>query len=210
MCNGRGQVRARQGFFVLEQMCPTCRGAGQVIADPCQSCHGEGRVETRKTLEVRIPAGVDEGTRIRLSGEGEAGVRGGPSGDLYIFIHLARHSVFQREGTTLFMRCPVSITTAALGGTIEVPGLDRQRHEIRIPAGTQSGKQLRHRGAGMPVLNGRGHGDMVIEIQVETPTRLSSRQKELLEEFRKTETGDECPASSGFFAKLKGMWDELT
>jgi molecular chaperone DnaJ len=210
MCEGRGQVRARQGFFVLEQVCPTCRGAGQVIADPCQSCRGEGRVEKQRSLEVRIPAGVDEGTRIRLSGEGEAGMRGGPPGDLYIFIHLARHPVYQREGTTLFARCPVSITTAALGGTIEVPGLDRQRHEIKIPAGTQSGKQVRQRGAGMPVLNGRGHGDMVIEIHVETPTRMSARQKELLEEFRKTETGAECPESSGFFAKLKTMWEDLT
>jgi molecular chaperone DnaJ len=145
-----------------------------------------------------------------LSGEGEAGTRGGPAGDLYIFVHLARHRVFQRDGTTLFARCPVSITTAALGGTIEIPGLDRERHAIKIPAGTQSGKQLRQRGAGMPVLNGRGFGDMVIQIEVETPTRLSSRQKELLEEFRKTETGEECPASSGFFAKLKTMWDDLT
>lgn len=204
-CNGHGQVRASQGFFVVERTCPTCRGAGEVISDPCQFCRGEGRAEKQKSLNVHIPAGVDEGTRIRLSGEGEAGTRGGPAGDLYIFIHLARHSVFQRDGTTLFARCPVSFTTAALGGTIEVPGLDRKSHEIRIPAGIQSGKQLRVRGAGMTVLNGRGHGDMVIQVEVETPTKLSSRQKELLEEFRKTETGDECPASAGFFAKLKSM-----
>ena len=210
MCEGRGQVRARQGFFVIEQTCPSCHGLGEVIADPCPSCRGEGRAEKHKSLQVNIPAGVDEGTRIRLSGEGEAGARGGPPGDLYIFIHLARHPIFQREGTTLFARCPVSITTAALGGTIEVPGLDRKRHEIRIPAGIQSGKQIRQRGAGMPILNGRGYGDMVIQVEVETPTRLSARQKELLEEFRKTETGDECPASSGFFKKLKGMWEEWT
>ncbi|MDB5698493.1 MAG: molecular chaperone DnaJ [Alphaproteobacteria bacterium] len=209
-CDGRGQVRARQGIFVLEQTCPSCRGTGQVIADPCEACRGDGRVERQRALEIRIPAGVDEGTRIRLSGEGEAGARGGPAGDLYIFVHLARHRVFQRDGTTLFARCPVSITTAALGGTIEMPGLNRERHEIKIPAGIQSGKQLRQRGAGMPVLNGRGFGDMVIEIEVETPTRLSVRQKELLEEFRKTETGEECPATSGFFAKLKTMWDDLT
>lgn len=202
-CNGRGQVRASQGFFVVERMCPTCRGAGQVIADPCESCHGEGRVERQKSLQVRVPAGVDEGTRIRLSGEGEAGVRGGPPGDLYIFVHVARHPVFERDGTTLFARCPVSITTAALGGAIDVPGLDGKSHEIRIPAGIQTGKQIRQRGAGMPVLNSRGHGDMVIEIQVETPTKLSARQRELLEEFRTTETGEECPASTGFFAKLK-------
>jgi len=209
-CEGRGQVRVRQGFFVLEQTCPTCRGSGQVIADPCQACRGEGRVEKERSLEVRIPPGVDEGTRIRLAGEGEAGARGGPPGDLYIFVHLARHTIFQRDGTTLFVRCPVSITIAALGGMIEVPGLDRKRHEIKIPAGIQTGKQLRQRGAGMPVLNGRGHGDMVIQIEVETPTKLSARQKELLEEFRKTETGEECPASSGFFARLKTMWEDLT
>jgi molecular chaperone DnaJ len=207
MCQGHGQVRASQGFFVVERTCPTCRGVGEVIADPCARCRGEGRVERRRSLEVRIPPGVDEGTRIRLAGEGEAGVRGGPNGDLYIFIHLARHAVFQREGTTLFVRCPVSFTTAALGGCIDVPGLDRQKHQIQIPPGVQSGKQLRQRGAGMPVLNGRGHGDMVIQIEVETPTKLSSKQRELLEEFRRTETGDECPASKGFLGKLKGLFD---
>jgi molecular chaperone DnaJ len=207
MCNGRGQVRAQQGFFVVERTCPTCRGVGEVISDPCERCRGEGRAEKTRSLEVRIPAGVDEGTRIRLTGEGEAGVRGGPKGDLYIFVHLARHPVFQRDGTTLFARCPVSFTTAALGGSIEMPGLDRKAHEIRIPAGIQSGKQLRIRGAGMPVLSGRGHGDMVVQVEVETPTRLSGRQKELLEEFRKTETGDECPASQSFFSKLKAVFD---
>jgi molecular chaperone DnaJ len=206
-CNGQGKVRANQGFFVVERTCPSCRGAGEVIADPCEYCRGEGRAEKQKSLHVRIPPGVDDGTRIRLSGEGEAGSRGGPPGDLYIFVHLARHAVFQRDGTTLFARCPVSFTTAALGGTIQVPGLDKQTHDIKIPAGIQSGKQLRQRGAGMPVLNGRGQGDMVIQVEVETPTRLSSRQKELLEEFRKTETGEECPNSSGFFKKLKTLLD---
>ncbi len=207
MCNGRGQVRAQQGFYVVERTCPSCRGVGQVIADPCDKCRGEGRVERQRSLDVRIPAGVDEGTRIRHAGEGEAGVRGGPNGDLYIFVHLARHSFFQREGTTLFVRCPVSFTTAALGGCIEVPGLDRQKHSIQIPAGIQSGKQLRQRGAGMPVINGRGHGDMVIQVEVETPTKLTARQRELLEEFRATETGEECPASKSFFGKLKGLFD---
>jgi molecular chaperone DnaJ len=203
ICGGRGQVRARQGFFVVEQTCPQCRGVGETIADPCPSCRGEGRVEKRKSLSVNIPAGVDEGTRIRLAGEGEAGVRGGPPGDLYIFVHLARHPIFQREGTTLFARVPVSFTTAALGGEIEVPGLDRQKHAIGIPAGIQSGKQLRQRGAGMPAMNGRGHGDMVIQIDVETPSKLSAKQREILEQFRETETGEECPASKGFFQKLK-------
>jgi molecular chaperone DnaJ len=205
-CAGHGKVRAKQGFFVVERTCPTCHGSGQIIPQPCEACRGEGRVDREKTLEVRVPPGVDEGTRIRLSGEGEAGGRGGPPGDLYIFVHLAPHSVFQRDGTTLFARAPISFTVAALGGTIEVPGLDKAVHEIRIPAGIQSGKQIRQRGAGMPVLNGRGQGDMVVQIDVETPTRLSARQKELIEEFRATETGDESPESAGFFAKLKGMW----
>lgn len=209
-CGGRGQVRAQQGFFVVERTCPACHGAGQVIADPCPSCRGEGRVDREKTLEVNIPAGVDEGTRIRLAGEGEAGARGAPPGDLYIFLHVKRHSIFEREGTTLFCRVPISFTTAALGGTIVVPALDKVEHEIRIPAGIQSGKQIRQRGAGMPVLQGRGEGDLVVEIEVETPTRLTARQRELLEAFRETETGEECPASSGFFAKLKTMWDDLT
>lgn len=205
-CDGIGQVRAKQGFFVVERTCPTCRGSGQIITEPCTSCRGEGRIDKRKTLSVNVPQGVDQGTRIRLTGEGEAGMRGGPAGDLYIFIHLSRHKLFQREGTTLFARCPVTFTTAALGGTLEVPGLDGERHSIRVPAGTQSGKQVTQRGAGMPVLSGRGHGDMVIQVEVETPSRLTGKQKKLLEEFRATETGDECPASQGFFNKVKGMW----
>ena len=206
-CGGHGQVRAQQGFFVVERTCPSCHGAGKVIEKPCVACRGEGRVDRRKTLSVTVPAGVDDGTRIRLTGEGEAaGPRGAAAGDLYIFLHLKRHSIFERDGTTIFCRAPVSITAAALGGTIEVPGLDRKVHEIKIPAGIQSGKQLRQRGAGMPVLNGRGHGDMVIQIDVETPTRLTARQKELLEAFRETETGEESPQSSGFFAKLKDIW----
>jgi molecular chaperone DnaJ len=209
-CGGRGQVRAQQGFFVVERPCPSCQGSGQVIADPCGSCRGQGRVDKRKTLAVNVPPGVDDGTRIRLSGEGEAGARGAPAGDLYIFLHLKRHSLFQRDGTTLFAHAPISFTTAALGGMITVPGLDRVGHEIRIPAGIQSGKQLRQRGAGMPVLNGRGSGDMVVQIEVETPTHLTSEQRELLEAFRQTETGKESPQSAGFFSKLRGMWDDLT
>jgi molecular chaperone DnaJ len=153
-----------------------------------------------------VPAGVDDGTRIRLSGEGEAGARGAPAGDLYIFLHVKRHALFERDGTTLFCRAPVSFTTAALGGSIEVPGLDGNRHEIKIPVGIQSGKQIRQRGGGMPVLNGRGQGDLVIQVEVETPTKLTARQKELLEAFRETETGEECPQVSGFFSKLKDLW----
>jgi molecular chaperone DnaJ len=205
-CGGQGRVRAQQGFFMVERICPSCHGAGGVISDPCEACRGEGRVDKDRELELRIPPGVDEGTRIRLSGEGEAGMRGGPPGDLYVFVHVKHHGLFQRDGTTLFAHFPISFTTAALGGTIEVPGLDRQRHEMRIPPGIQSGKQIRLRGAGMPVLNGRGHGDLVIEIAVETPTRLNAKQRELLEEFRATETGEECPQSHGFFAKLRDLW----
>ena len=202
-CAGHGKVRAQQGFFVVERACPVCHGSGEVIADPCPDCRGDGRVEKTKTLSVNVPPGVDEGTRIRLAGEGEAGARGAPPGDLYIFLHVKRHALFEREGTTLFARAPVSFTTAALGGSLHIPGLDGRTHEIRLPAGIQSGKQLRQRGAGMPVLQGRGTGDLVIQVEVETPTRLSTRQRELLEMFRETETGDECPQSHGFFAKLK-------
>ncbi|MEC3948496.1 molecular chaperone DnaJ [Sphingobium sp. HWE2-09] len=205
-CKGHGQVRAQQGFFVVERTCPACHGAGQVIESPCRSCRGEGRVDKPKTLSVNVPAGVDDGTRIRLSGEGEAGARGAPAGDLYIFLHVKRHALFERDGTTLFCRAPVSFTTAALGGSIEVPGLAGNRHEIKIPVGIQSGKQIRQRGGGMPVLNGRGQGDLVIQVEVETPTKLTARQKELLEAFRETETGEECPQVSGFFSKLKDLW----
>lgn len=202
-CGGMGKVRAQQGFFVVERTCPSCHGAGQVIADPCPSCRGEGRVDKAKTLTVTIPPGVDEGTRVRLSGEGEAGVRGAPPGDLYIFLHVSRHAIFEREGTTLYARAPISFTTAALGGTIMLPGLDGERHELRVTAGTQSGRELRLRGAGMPVLQGRGRGDLVVRIEVETPSKLTPKQRELLEAFRATETGHECPQSTGFFQKVK-------
>lgn len=202
-CGGHGKVRAQQGFFVVERACPTCHGAGQVIADPCPHCRGEGRLDKTKTLTVDIPPGVDEGTRVRLSGEGEAGMRGAAPGDLYIFLHISRHALFEREGTTLYAHAPISFTTAALGGTITIPGLDGERHELRIAAGIQSGRELRQRGAGMPVLQGRGRGDLVVRIDVETPTRLSTKQRELLEQFRATETGQECPQSTGFFQKVK-------
>jgi len=206
LCAGRGKVRAQQGFFMVERACPTCHGRGEVIESPCRKCRGEGRVDAEQKLDVQIPAGVDSGTRIRLSGKGEAGPNGAPPGDLYIFLHVQRHRVFEREGTTLVTRCPITFTTAALGGQIEIPGLDGQRHAIDIPAGIQSGKQLRKRGAGMPVLQGRGHGDLVVEIQVETPTRLSAKQKDLLRAFQDTETGDETPQSKGFFERIKEAW----
>jgi molecular chaperone DnaJ len=206
LCHGMGSVRAKQGLFVIERPCPACNGRGTVIENPCRDCRGEGRVDKAQTLKVDIPAGVDTGTRIRLSGKGEAGQRGAPPGDLYIFLHVAQHSVFEREGTTLATRVPVSFTTAALGGMVEIPDLDGSTNRLEIPVGIQSGKQLRIRGAGMPVLQGRGRGDMVAEIVVETPTKLSRRQKELLEEFKATETGDECPESRGFFNKLKDVF----
>lgn len=206
LCGGHGKVRAQQGFFVIEKPCPNCHGQGQVIEKPCRECRGEGRVDKVQSLTVEVPPGVDNGTRIRLTGKGEAGPHGAPPGDLYIFVHIKPHAVFEREGTALFTRVPISFTTAALGGTIEIPGLDGETHAIEIPVGIQSGRQLRKRGAGMPVLQGRGRGDLVTEIVVETPTRLSARQKELLAEFRETETGEECPESAGFFSKLKSAF----
>ena len=206
LCGGAGKVRAKQGFFVVERPCPNCHGQGEVITDPCRACGGEGRVDRPQTLDVTIPPGVDTGTRIRLSGKGEAGPRGAPAGDLYIFIHVREHEYFQREGTMLATRVPVSFTTAALGGEISIPDLDGRTIELVIPAGIPSGKQLRQRGAGMPVLQGRGRGDLIVEIAVETPTRLSKEQRALLEQFRDTETGEECPESRGFFDKLKGAF----
>jgi len=210
LCGGHGKVRAQQGFFTVERTCPTCHGRGEVIEKPCRSCGGEGRVDRAQALEVNIPPGVDTGTRIRLSGKGEAGPFGSPPGDLYIFIHIRRHPVFEREGTMLITRVPITFTTAALGGEIEIPGLDGSRQKVSIPAGIQTGKQLRKRGAGMPVLQGRGHGDLVIEIMVETPTKLTARQKDLLRELQETETGDECPDSKGFFDRIKEAWNDLT
>ncbi|KHK91494.1 molecular chaperone DnaJ [Novosphingobium malaysiense] len=210
MCSGHGKVRAQQGFFVVERTCPTCHGRGEVIEKHCRACGGEGRVDTPQDLQVDIPPGVDSGTRIRLSGKGEAGPFGSPPGDLYIFLHVKRHKVFEREGTTLLTRVPITFTTAALGGAIEIPGMDGEMISLDIPAGIQSGKQLRKRGAGMPVLQGRGRGDLVIEITVETPTKLSARQKELLRELQETETGEECPQSKGFFDRIKDAWSDLT
>lgn len=209
-CGGHGKVRSQQGFFVVERTCPGCQGRGEVIEKPCRSCRGEGRIDEPETLEVNIPPGVDSGTRIRLSGKGEAGPFGSPPGDLYIFIQVRRHNVFEREGTTLLTRVPITFTTAALGGEIEMPGLDGGRLKVSIPAGIQSGKQLIMRGAGMPVLQGRGRGDLVIEITVETPSRLSARQKEILRELQETETGEECPESRGFFDRIKNAWSDLT
>jgi molecular chaperone DnaJ len=201
----------QNGLFVVERTCPTCHGEGSVLSDPCNACHGDGRVERRKSLHVKVPAGVDDGTRIRIAGEGEAGPRGAAPGDLYLFVHLKPHPVWRRDGTTLFAQVPVSFVTAALGGDLSIPGLDRKPVELRIPAGTQSGRQFRVRGRGFPSLNGSGPGDLVIQVDLETPGRLTPRQKELLEEFRAIEEGEEnCPNSRGFWDRVRGAWDELT
>ena len=207
-CSGMGKVRAQQGFFTVERTCPTCSGMGQIVKNPCKSCRGAGRVEKDRALSVNIPAGVETGTRIRLAGEGEAGMRGGPSGDLYIFIEVQDHKLFERDGPNLFCRVPVSMSTAALGGSIEVPTIDGGRGRVQIPAGSQSGRQMRLRGKGMPPLRGGGTGDMIIELAVETPVNLTSRQKELLQEFEK-ESSNNNPESSSFFSSVKSFWDSM-
>ena len=207
-CSGMGKVRAQQGFFTVERTCPTCNGMGQTIKNPCKTCHGAGRVEKERQLSVNIPAGVETGTRIRLAGEGEAGLRGGPQGDLYIFIEVKEHALFQRDGVHLFCRVPISMPNAALGGEVEVPTIDGGRARVKVPAGAQSGKQMRLRGKGMPALRGAGTGDMVIELAVETPVNLTARQKELLREFEKL-SEENNPEGSSFFSKVKGFWDGM-
>lgn len=207
-CNGMGKVRAQQGFFTVERTCPTCSGMGQIIKDKCKVCHGAGRVEKEKSLSVNIPAGVETGTRIRLSGEGEAGVRGGPAGDLYIFIEVDSHPLFEREGLNLYCRVPVSIATAALGGEIEVPTIDGGRSRVKVPEGSQSGRQMRLRGKGMPALRGGPSGDMMIELSVETPVKLTARQREILREFDKL-SEENNPQGSSFFASVKSFWDSM-
>jgi molecular chaperone DnaJ len=207
-CSGMGKVRAQQGFFTVERTCPTCGGLGQIIKNPCQACGGAGRVEKERSLSVNIPAGVETGTRIRLAGEGEAGLRGGPSGDLYIFIEVKDHPIFERDSQNLYCRVPVSMPTAALGGEVEVPTIDGGRSRVKIPAGSQSGKQMRLRSKGMPSLRGGAQGDMFIELAVETPVNLTARQKELLREFDKL-SEDNNPETSGFFDKVKGFWDGM-
>jgi molecular chaperone DnaJ len=209
-CGGAGKVRASQGFFTIERTCPTCQGAGEVVSDPCPTCRGQGRVQKEKTLSVNIPPGVENGTRIRLADEGEAGARGAPSGDLYIFIAVRQHSLFRRDGLNLYCRVPIRMSTAALGGTIEVPTLGGGRARVSIPAGTQNGHQFRLRGKGMPELRGNSRqGDLYIEVKVETPVNLTKRQKELLDEFEKVDSKGHSPESEGFFAKVKELWEDL-
>jgi molecular chaperone DnaJ len=205
-CNGAGAVRSSSGFFTVERTCPACQGRGQTITDPCTECSGQGRVTKERTLSVNIPAGVEDGTRIRLAGEGEAGVRGGPSGDLYIFLSIRPHEFFQRDGSDLYCRVPISMTSAALGGDIEVPTIDGKKARVAIPEGTQTGKQFRLKGKGMPILRSTQHGDMYIQASVETPVNLSRKQRELLKEFD-AQARDNSPQSAGFFSKAKAFWD---
>lgn len=207
-CGGLGRVRAQQGFFTVERTCPACHGAGRVITQPCRKCRGNGRVQKEKTLSVNIPAGVEDGIRIRLAGEGEAGLRGAPPGDLYIFLSIKPHRFFQRDGTNLSCRVPIPMTTAALGGSLEVPTVDGSRARVNIPPGTQSGQQFRLRGTGMVAMRGGGRGDMYVEAVVETPVNLNSRQRELLRELAKAGAGT-SPESEGFFAKVKEFWDDF-
>ncbi|SDF74064.1 MULTISPECIES: molecular chaperone DnaJ [Thalassobaculum] len=209
-CGGRGKTRTQQGFFTIERTCASCGGVGQVIENPCKACSGAGRQRKEKTLSVNIPAGVEDGTRIRLQGEGEAGMRGAPPGDLYLFLNIQPHPLFQREGADIYCRVPLEMVTASLGGAIEVPTIEGKRAKVSVPAGTQTGRQFRLRGKGMSVLRSPSRGDMYVEVAVETPVNLTDRQRELLEEFQK-DSGVEktSPQSHGFFDKVKELWEDL-
>jgi molecular chaperone DnaJ len=206
-CGGHGKVRASQGFFTIERTCHACQGRGEVISDPCGDCKGQGRVQRERTLSVNIPAGVEDGTRIRLAGEGEAGLRSGPAGDLYIFLSIQQDAFFQRDGSDVFCRAPISMVKAAVGGHIDVPTLEETVTRVKIPAGTESGKQFRLKGKGMPVLRTKMMGDFYIQVDVETPKNLTKKQRELLEEFEKESKNDTSPESAGFFAKVKDFFD---
>jgi molecular chaperone DnaJ len=209
-CGGIGQVRMQQGFFSVQQTCPRCHGSGKMITDPCGSCHGHGRVEEHKTLSVKVPAGVDTGDRIRLSGEGESGAMGGPSGDLYVVVNVREHAIFQRDGKHLYCEVPISFADAALGGELEVPTLDG-RVKLKIPEGTQTGKMFRLRGKGVAPVRGGGAGDLMCKVAVETPVNLNRRQRELLDEFRKTLEGDSShsPKANGWFEGVKRFFGDL-
>jgi len=206
MCGGHGQVRSSQGFFTVQQTCPQCAGAGEEITHPCSSCNGQGKKQASKRLSVTIPKGVDDGTRIRLSGKGEAGSRGGGSGDLYLFINVHSHDLFKRSDENLFFECPVSIADAALGTSIEIPTIDGGKAKIKIPSGTQSGKQFRLRGKGMPYMRGNDFGDLYVQVNTEVPISLNKEQKELLEKFREIENEKSNPSIKKFFQKAKSFW----
>lgn len=207
-CSGLGKVRATQGFFTVERGCPTCSGAGQIIKNPCSSCGGQGTQKKDRALSVNVPPGVETGTRIRLAGEGETGPRGGISGDLYIFIEVSKHKIFERDGLNLFCRVPVSMAKASLGGEVEVPTIDGGRSRVRIPAGSQSGRQMRLKGKGMPAIKTVQKGDMFIEMAVETPVNLTARQKELLQEFEEL-SEDNNPETNSFFSSVKTFWESM-
>lgn len=209
-CHGSGRVRASQGFFSVERTCPTCHGRGEIISDPCPKCSGQGRVTEERSLSVNIPAGIEDGTRIRLAGEGEAGLRGGPSGDLYIFLSVKPHEFFQRDGADLYCIVPISMTTAALGGQFDVVTLDGAKTRVKVPEGTQAGRQFRLKSKGMPVLRSSQTGDLYIQISIETPQRLTRKQRELLEEFEALSSHDNNPESHGFFSKMRHFFDTLS
>lgn len=209
-CHGRGKVRSQQGFFTIERACATCGGMGQVIANPCRPCNGSGRVRKEKNLEVKIPAGVEEGTRIRVTKEGEAGLRGAPSGDLYVFLNIKQHPLFKRNGADIICKVPIQMVTATLGGEIEVPTIDGAKASVKIPSGTQHGQQFRLKGKGMSVLRMTGRGDMIIEAKIEIPVNLTKAQKTLLEEFSNLGKNEKnSPESSGFFAKVKDFFEDF-
>jgi molecular chaperone DnaJ len=209
MCQGQGRVRASQGFFSIERTCPQCQGRGQTITDPCPKCSGQGRVTEERSLSVNIPAGIEDGTRIRLAGEGEAGLRGGPNGDLYIFLSVKPHEFFQRDGADLYCKVPISMTTAALGGSFEVTTLDGTQTRVKVPEGSQNGRQFRLKGKGVPVLRQPQVGDLYIQVAVETPQNLSKRQRELLEEFERLSSKENSPQSSGFFSRMKDFLESF-
>ncbi|NGN43743.1 molecular chaperone DnaJ [Mesorhizobium sp. CGMCC 1.15528] len=209
MCSGSGRVRASQGFFSIERTCPQCQGRGQMIKDPCAKCSGQGRVTEERSLSVNIPAGIEDGTRIRLASEGEAGLRGGPSGDLYIFLSVKPHEFFQRDGADLYCKVPISMITAALGGSFEVATLDGTQTRVKVPEGTQNGRQFRLKGKGMPILRQPNIGDLYIQTAVETPQNLTKRQRELLEEFEQLSSKDNSPQSSGFFSRMKDFFESF-
>ena len=206
MCGGHGQVRSSQGFFTVQQTCPQCSGSGEQITNPCDACNGQGKKQISKRLAVSIPKGVDDGTRIRLAGKGEAGSRGAGNGDLYLFINVNSHDLFKRQDEHLFFECPISIADAALGTSIEIPTIDGGKAKIKIPPGTQSGRQFRLRGKGMPYMRGSGNGDLYIQVNTEVPISLNSEQKELLEKFREIENEKSNPSIKKFFQKAKSFW----
>ena len=208
-CRGAGKVRAQQGFFLVERACPTCGGTGKVIRNACKVCQGVGTVQGERTLQVAVPAGVEDGTRIRLSGEGEAGPQGTPPGDLYVVVAIRQHEIFQRDGANVYCRVPLPLTRAALGGEVEVPSIDGTRAKVKIPAGTQTGEQFRLRSKGFSVLQSNERGDMYIQVAVETPQHLTRRQRELLEEFEREAEGNSKgnPESDGFFAKVAKFFE---